>query len=264
MNRAAWIVPLVCFAACETAPYTGRKQFILLSPSQELSLGSQAYQETLGKSRVVGAGPQMESVRGVGARIAPVADEDLKAAGLPPFQWEFNVIEEQTVNAWCLPGGKVAFFTGILPICQDEDGIATVMGHEIGHAIARHGAERITTGLGIEIVAQALETGLSKSKPATREAVIGAFGLGSQLGVALPFDRNQELEADHIGLMLMAKAGYDPRKASQFWERMAAQSQGAPPEFLSTHPSDENRIAQIRELLPKALAVYSPRTQEKP
>lgn len=247
-------------AACQIEPYTNRKQFIVLTPAEDRALGAQAYQETLSKSKIAASSPLVDAVARVGARIAPIADQLLLERGQGKFQWEFSAIESEQVNAWCLPGGKVAFYTGILPVCASDTGIAVVMGHEIGHAIARHGAERISTGLGIDLVGQLLQTGLAKSKPKTQEAVLGAFGITAGLG-SLAYSRTQESSADHIGIMLMAKAGYDPRESVQFWERMAAKSQGKGPEFLSTHPSDRTRIEDLLRLLPQAVAIYE---QNKP
>lgn len=258
---------ILAFAAlflwgCQIEPYTNRQQFILLSPAEDRALGAQAYQETLAKSKLLNAGPQADAVRRVGARIAPIADELLRERGQKGFAWEFSVIEADTVNAWCLPGGKVAFYTGILPICKDDTGIAVVMGHEIGHAIARHGAERISAGLGIELVNQLLQSGLAKSKQKTQEAVLAAFGISAGLG-SLAHGRTQESASDHIGLMLMAEAGYDPRESVHFWQRMAAQGKSGTPEFLSTHPSDATRIADLQQLLPQALAIYEQRQPPK-
>ena len=257
MKRALLAAALLALA-CHQAPYTGRSQFILFSPAEEQRLGAQAYKETLSKAKVLTSGTETELVRRVGHRIAPVADEDLRRRGMRPFEWEFTVIDEKTVNAWCLPGGKVAFYTGILPACQGEEGIATVMGHEIGHAIARHSGERLTAALGADLLGNILAAGFSKSSKQSQEAILGIYGIGSG-GLLLAHSREQETEADHIGLMLMAKAGYDPAKSIDFWRRMAAQSQGGLPEFLSTHPSDQTRIANLQRILPEARKVYSPK-----
>ncbi len=225
-----------------------------------MTLGTQAYSETLSKAKVLSSGAQAEQVLRVGKQLAPFADEDLRKAKLPPFAWEFKLIDDpKTVNAWCLPGGKVAFYTGILPLCKDDAGVAAVMGHEIGHAIARHGAERMTTGTLLGTIGDILDVGFSKTSPEKKEAILSVYGIGSGLG-ALKFSRDQESEADHIGLMLMAKAGYDPKEALEFWKRMQANSQGSQPEFLSTHPSDSTRIANIQHLLPQAQALYSPKS----
>jgi predicted Zn-dependent protease len=229
---------------------TGRHQLLLVSPEEEKSLGEEAYKKTLKESKLSQDQAATAMIRRVGERIA-------KAADRPDFQWEFNLIEDKTPNAWCLPGGKVAFYTGILPFTKDETGVAVVMGHEVAHALARHGGERMSTGLLTQLAGQTAGAIFGGGNPATAAAVEQAFGIGSSVGVVLPFGRKQESEADEIGLLLMAKAGYDPRQAVEFWKRMSqGQGGGAPPEFLSTHPSDETRIKQIEGWLPKAMKEY--------
>lgn len=240
--------------ACATVPYTNRRQLNLISSDQEMQLGAQAYQEVL-KQEKLSLNPEYNRiVDNVGLRIAQVTDQK-------DFEWEFKVLESDQVNAFCLPGGKVAFFEGIMPICDGEAGVAVVMGHEVAHAIASHSAERMSQGLGANIIGELLSVGLSNSEPATRNNVMQLFGLGTQVGVILPFGRKQESEADKIGLILMAKAGYDPRVAVEFWQRMEAQAGSGqrPPEFLSTHPSGETRIAQIKQWLPEIMQYYQPK-----
>jgi predicted Zn-dependent protease len=231
--------------ACQTVPLTGRSQLILISEEEELALGLQSYQKVL-KEAKLSQDPQMnETVRRVGMKLAQVADR-------PDYQWEFSVIEDdKTVNAFCLPGGKVAVYTGILPITRDETGLAVVLSHEIGHAIARHGAERISTQELAKIGELGLIVALGGKDPQTVKAIDTAYGVGAGVGIILPFSRKHESEADHIGLILMAKAGYDPQAAVEFWQRMleAKKDQKVPPEFLSTHPSDERRIQQIKQWL---------------
>ncbi|MFN0117202.1 MAG: M48 family metallopeptidase [Elusimicrobiota bacterium] len=237
--------------ACATVPYTNRKQFNLISPGQEMQLGEEAYADILKKTPRSSNHQWTEMVKRAGANIQRVAEQ-------PDFKWEFNLLQGKEVNAFCLPGGKVAFWDGIIPICKDETGIAVVMGHEVAHALARHGAERMSQGMGAQIIGQVLSLGLGKADPAVREKTLQLYGLGAQVGVILPFSRGNESEADHIGLILMAKAGYDPRQAVEFWKRMAAQSGGQkPPEFMSTHPSDETRIQQLEKWLPEALTYYT-------
>jgi predicted Zn-dependent protease len=244
---------LVLTAACATVPYTHRKQFNLISHQDEAKLGEDAYAEVLKKNRLSGNAEYQAQVRGVGARIAAAAKQ-------PDFRWEFNVLEGKEVNAFCLPGGKVAFWDGIMPICADEDGIAVVMGHEVAHALAHHGAERMSQGMGANLIGEILAVGLGKSDPAVRDNALQLYGLGANVGVILPFSRSNESEADHIGLILMAEAGYDPRKAPEFWRRMAGSAKGnKPPEFLSTHPSDEKRIRQLEGWIPEAMEHYKPR-----
>ena len=176
---------------------------------------------------------------------------------LEGYNWEFNLVESKDVNAWCMPGGKVVVYTGILPITRDETGLAVVMGHEIAHAVAEHGNERMSQGLITQFGGLALAKALENKPEETQALWMGAFGLGAQVGVLLPFSRLHESEADHLGLIFMAMAGYDPNQAVNFWQRMAKMKGGqAPPEFLSTHPSDETRINKIKKLLPKAMKYY--------
>ncbi len=238
-------------ATCATVPVTGRKSLILIPEGEELSLGSDSYKQVLSTSEIVTSGPDVEMVRRVGERIAKVCDR-------PDYAWEFNLIKnDTTVNAFCLPGGKVAVYSGILKVTQTEAGLATVMGHEISHAIARHGGERMTDQLAMQLGGVGLATLLKEKSPATREIVLAAYGVGGQVGVLLPFGRSQESEADHIGLIYMARAGYDPREAISFWKRMEALGGGqAPPEWLSTHPSHETRIQDLEKWMPDALREY--------
>lgn len=239
-------------AGCQTVPYTGRSQFMVISASQEKSMGAQAYQDTLKKSKLSNDREKVEMLRRVGRRLAQAADK-------PDYEWEFNLIEEdKTVNAWCLPGGKVAFYTGILPVTRDETGAAVVMGHEIAHALARHGAERMSQAMPVQFVGQAAGLLLLNQASAMRGVFDQVYGLGAAVGLNA-YSRKHESEADHIGLILMAKAGYDPRQAVEFWGRMAKQSQapgGALDKFLSTHPSDADRQKKISEWLPEALKYY--------
>jgi predicted Zn-dependent protease len=237
-------------AACATAPYTGRKQLVLLSDAQEAQLGAQAYQEVKEASKPSTNGQWIGMVARAGQRIAAVADA-------PGFEWEFTVLADPTVNAFCLPGGKVAFFEGIMPICRDETGVAVVMGHEIAHALAHHGNERVSQGLIAEFGTQAASAlvgeMLSGGDPRLAGIAKSALGVGVQLGAILPYSRAHESEADHIGLILMAKAGYDPREAPAFWRRMLAEEKEATPEFLSTHPDPATRIQQLEAWIPEAL-----------
>ena len=231
--------------ACQKAPVTGRQQLILVSASEENQMGVTAYQQVLREERVSTDQRTNALVMKVGQRIAAVADR-------PDFDWEFRVIDKNVANAFALPGGKVAVYTGILPYTQTEDGLAVVMGHEVAHALARHGAERMSQTLLTQVGLTAIQVGLRTSDP----AIMQGIGLAYGVGVELPFNRQQESEADHIGLILMAKAGYDPRAAMPFWQRMAAgQGQGSP-EFLSTHPSGETRLKQLQEWMPEALRYY--------
>ena len=236
---------------CETVPYTGRRQLQLVSPDEEAKMGVQSYQEIVGKAPLSTDGQSSAMVQRVGSRIAAVTD--LK------YQWEFKLIaDDKQANAFALPGGKVAVYTGILPITSDEAGLAAVLGHEIGHVLARHGGERLSQQMGVQSATQVL-AGLASSNPATVQLVGAALGAGAQVGVLLPWSRQQESEADHLGLILMAKAGYDPHAALELWKRMAEASKGQrPPEFLSTHPAEATRIQQIEGWLPEALTYYRP------
>lgn len=246
------VLVLATAIGCATVPITGRKSLNIIPESQEMALGLDSYKEILSKSEVVSSGPEVEMVRRAGQRIAAVSHK-------PGYAWEFNLIKDDMVNAFCLPGGKVAVYTGILPVAQSEAGLATVMAHEIAHAIARHGGERMTDQLAFQIGGMGLEALLKDKSPATRNVVLAAYGVGGTVGVLLPFSRSQESEADHIGLVYMAKAGYDPREAIGFWQRMAKQAEGkAPPEWLSTHPSGGTRVEQLQKWMPEALGYYRP------
>lgn len=250
---------LTVFSGCPKVPLTGRHSLILVPESQEMALGVQSFDEILKKSKLSGDAAATAMLERVGKRIAAVS-------GRPDYAWEFKLLDDpKTVNAFCLPGGKVAFYTGILPITQSEAGIAVVMGHEVGHALAKHGAERMSQQILLSVGEVSLALALQK-KPAETRALYGAaYGVGAGVGVILPFGRFQESEADHIGLLLMAKAGYDPREAVNFWKRMQAKSGGkAPPEFLSTHPADEKRIKQIEDWMPEALKYYEESKTAKP
>lgn len=253
MRNAVLAALLLAASACQHVPYTNRAHLVLVSAGQEQQLGLTQYQETLQKSKLSTDPAQVEQVRRVGQRIAAAADE-------PSFKWEFNVIDDpKTVNAWCLPGGKVAVYTGILPLTKDDEGLAVVLGHEVSHALARHGSERMSQGMLAQLGGAALDVALASKPAETRALFDQAYAGGAQVGVLLPFSRKQESEADHIGLILMAKAGYDPRGAVPFWERMEkAAGSGAPPAFLSDHPTDAKRIQDIQHWIPEALKYYHP------
>lgn len=240
----------VAFIGCQSTPITERRQLVLMSEAEEKEMGLTAYQQVLEEEKPMSDGDVTAIVRRVGERIAGVANR-------PDFQWEFNVIDSPTQNAFCLPGGKVAVYTGIIPVCRNEAGLAVVMSHEIGHAIARHGGERMTHQMIQNKAKEGVAYVMRKKEETSQQIVLTAYNAGSEYLGILPYSRKHELEADHIGLMLMAKAGYDPSEAPEFWERFAGEKEGAAPmEFLSTHPSDAHRSAALRELLPKAMEYY--------
>lgn len=236
----------VAIAACSSAPVTGRQQLMLVSESQAQEMGSQAYKEALGKSKLSQDPKYLDQVKRVGQRVA-------RAAEKPDYQWEFNVIDEpKTINAWALPGGKVAVYTGLLNLKLSDAELGAVMGHEVAHALAQHSRERMSQALTQQIGLAALGA-TGKLGPGGMQAVNLALGVG----LGLPFSRKQESEADFIGLDVMAKAGLDPRAAISLWQKMSAASDGKnPPEFLSTHPSSEHRIRDIEAALPKFMPVY--------
>lgn len=251
LHKFLLLSTLLTLAACATVPVTGRKSFILVPDSEVSSLAATSYKELLDKSKLSTDSAQVEMIRRVGKKIAAVSNQ-------PDFKWEFNLIDDaKTVNAFCMPGGKVAFYTGIMPICKTEAGVAAVMGHEVAHAIAKHGAERMSQQLVLNFGAISLATAM-QNKPETTKALANmAFGVGANVGLVLPYGRMQESEADHIGLIYMAKAGYDPEESIGIWLRMDEMSKGQqPPEFLSTHPSHSTRIQQLKEWMPEALQEY--------
>ena len=257
-RRGAMMKAIVCLmlifsvaAGCATAPYTGRRQVILVSDGQEAALGDDAYRHILRDSVVTHDAEAERIVRKVGERIA-------RAANKPEYKWEFTVINDpETVNAFAVPGGKVAVYTGIFGAARDEAGLAVVLGHEVAHALARHPAERMSQELLLQLGGVGLGVALG-GNPTLANQVLQVYGLGAGVGLTLPFSRSQETEADHIGLILMAQAGYDPRTALELWQRMEKKEggKGAPPEFLSTHPGYETRIQQLHDFLPEALRYY--------
>ena len=252
------------FAACATSPYTGRQTLNLVPDSQLLKLSFDQYRQTLAKAKLSTNKVQVAMVRRVGRRIAAASEELMRERGqaqdIKSYKWEFNLIEDDDqVNAWAMPGGKIAVYTGILPVAKGETGLAVVMGHEVAHAIAKHGNERLSQGLLAQMGGMALSAALSGYPAQTQNLFMTAYGAGAQVGFLLPYSRTHELEADRIGLILTARAGYDPREAIPFWQRMAAQGGSRPPEFLSTHPTGANRIRQIRALMPEAMRYYRPR-----
>jgi predicted Zn-dependent protease len=253
-------------AACTTVPVTGRRQLDLIPGSTMLSMSDQQYAEFLGRNPLSQNQDQTAMVRRVGARIQNAVERYFRSNGmhgrLNGYEWEFNLVESDEANAWAMPGGKVVVYTGILPVTRTEPGLAVVMGHEIAHAVAEHGNERMSQGLLSQLGGMALSEALAEKPRETRNLWLTAFGAGVQIGALLPYSRLQETEADHLGLIFMAMAGYDPDEALSFWQRMAENKSGpSPPVFLSTHPSDQSRIARIREALPEAQGYYRQQDQ---
>jgi predicted Zn-dependent protease len=251
--------------ACSKNPITGRNQAHLVSESELQAMATQQYQQFLSENRVVStsADRDAEMVRRIGQRVANAITqyyhEKNLGNALDGYKWEFNLVQNQEANAWCMPGGKVVVYTGLLPITQNEAALAMVMGHEIAHAVLQHGNERMSQGLIQELGGVALSVAVSNQPAQTQNLFLNAYGVGSQVGVLLPFSRKQELEADHYGMIWGAMAGYNPREAIALWQRMEQASNGqAPPEFLSTHPAAGNRIQQLEKYLPEALKYYKP------
>jgi len=248
--------------SCSTVPITGRTQLDLISSSTMLAMSFQEYNEFLKSHKLSANQEQTQMVKGVGGRIQRAVEQyfaqNQLSHELDGYGWEFNLVESEEVNAWCMSGGKVVVYTGILAITRDEAGLATVMGHEIAHAVAKHGNERMSQGLLTQMGGAALSVALAQKPQQTRELWMSAFGLGAEVGLLLPYSRLQEEEADHLGLIFMAMAGYDPNRAVDFWQRMSEKKGGkSPPEFLSTHPSDETRIRKIKALVPEAMQYYA-------
>lgn len=264
MNRFAQTALLaLVFAGCAKVPITGRRQLSLMPESQVQGMSFTAYSEFLSDHKVVdGSSAQAQNVTKVGERMAQAVTKYLTdnkmSDRLKGFKWEFHLVESNEVNAWCMPGGKVVVYTGILPIAKDEAGLAVIMGHEIAHAIARHGNERMSQQMAVAAGGIAVDVFSSQQPALARSMILQSFGVGSELGI-LAYSRTHESEADKLGLVFMAMAGYDPRTAPEFWKRMAADGGKSGPEFLSTHPSDENRIKALNEFMPQALKYYQPK-----
>jgi predicted Zn-dependent protease len=226
-----------------------------------LPMSFNQYQDFLSKNTVVENTPEAEMVKQVGVRIQQAVERYFAAnnmsSRLKGYAWEFHLVEKKEINAWCMPGGKVVVYSGLLPVARDENGLAVVMGHEIAHAVANHGDERMSQGLIAEMGGIALSAALAQKPDQTRNLFMAAYGAGAQVGVLLPFSRVQESEADHLGLVFMSMAGFDPHAAIPFWERMTESHQGAaPPELLSTHPADKKRIENLKKLVPEAMQYY--------
>ncbi|WP_276502187.1 M48 family metallopeptidase [Terrimonas pollutisoli] len=251
--------------ACSKNTITGRSQLKLLPESQLQAMATEQYQQFLNTNKVVSASSNRdaEMVTRVGQRISRAVEQFYASKGLSGelegYKWEYKLVESKDVNAWCMPGGKIVVYTGLLPITQNEAALAAVMGHEVSHAIFNHGNERMSQAMGAEAVGMGLQVALANKPAATQNLFLQAFGLGSQVGVLLPFSRKHELEADRYGLIWAAMAGYNPREAIALWERMEKASNGQkPPEFLSSHPSEGTRREQLERYMPEALKYYKP------
>ncbi len=254
------VLTVMMLAGCKTVPLTSRKQMNLLPESMMVEMSLTNYDAFLNENKLSQNQVQTGLITRAGERISKSAERFMKENGLSSniqyFDWQFNLVENEVPNAWCMPGGKIVFYTGILPFTQDETGVAVVMGHEVAHAVARHGNERMSQGLLTQMGGIALAVALEEKPEETKQLFMAAYGLGATYGVLLPYSRTHELEADRIGLIIMAMAGYDPNKAVDFWERMAQMDKNHPPEFMSTHPSDLNRINEIKKYLPEAMKYY--------
>ncbi len=263
-RKGCWIILLAFLCACAQVPITGRTRLDLVPDETILATSYQQYEQFLEQERILRDTPESRMVQRVGERISKAVEKFMAEEGMADevrgYEWEFNLAAGQEVNAWAMPGGKVAVYEGLLPVTRDETGLAVVMGHEIAHVIAKHGNERMSQALITQLGGVALATALAQRPETTRQLWMAAFGLGAQVGLLLPYSRLHEREADRLGMIFMAMAGYDPRAAVGVWERMAEQRQAPQAlEFLSTHPSDETRLEGIKEFLPEALEYYRPR-----
>lgn len=252
-------------ASCSQNAITGRNQLSLYNEADIQSMAAQQYQQFLSQNKVVStsASKDAEMVRRVGSRLVAAINQYYANQGLTKelegYKWEYNLVDSKEVNAWCMPGGKIVVYTGLLPITQNEAALAVVVGHEIAHALARHGNERMSQASLQQLGGVALQTAIANKSPAAQNILLSAYGIGSNVGALLPFSRKQELEADRYGLIFSAMAGYNPQEAIPLWERMKAAAGGSkPPEILSTHPAEDTRIAKLRDLMPEAMKHYRP------
>lgn len=259
------IVFLSFIIACSTNPLTKKSQLTLLPESELQAMGTQQYQQFLSSNRVISASNNRdaEMVRRVGQRITKAVETYYAQNGISEklngFNWEYNLVDDKAVNAWCMPGGKIVVYTGLLPVSQNEAALAVVMGHEVSHALLQHGNQRMSQGLLQQLGGVALSVAVANKPAETQNLFLAAYGAGTTIGITLPFSRKQELEADRFGLIWTAMAGYNPEEAIALWERMERAAQGQkPPEFLSTHPSEGTRIDELRRYMPEALKYYKP------
>ena len=259
-KNVCFILASCILVSCSTVLLTGRKQLLLVSDTEVLTSSFQSYKQFIDSVPASKDKVNTALVKKVGQKISTVVETYLNANGMSAdvatYAWEFNLVKDTTMNAFCMPGGKVVVFEGILPVTRNEVGLAVVLGHEIAHAVAKHSNERMSQQMLVQYGSSLTDVLLANKPAATRSTISTIYGIGSQYGVMLPYSRKHEYEADRLGLIFLAMAGYDPHEAIIFWERMAANSTGAPMEFMSTHPSDANRIAKLKELLPEALKYY--------
>lgn len=252
------LLTVILVVSCKTSPFTGKKTLNFISNDNLFPLAFQQYDQFLANNKVLTGTPDANMVKNIGEKIAVAADRYLTAKGYPgylkDYKWEYNLVEDDAVNAWAMPGGKIVVYTGILPITQSETGLAMVMGHELAHALADHGAQRMSAAQAQQIGAVGVAVAASGQSAQNQQAIMQYYGIGSTLAGTLPFSRKHETEADEIGIVLAAIAGYDPYEASKLWERMKAASGGeAPPEIMSTHPSNDSRIANLKAKAPFAV-----------
>jgi predicted Zn-dependent protease len=261
MNKTISLLVLaILLSSCSSVLLTGRKQLLLVSDAEVLTSSFQSYKQFIDSVPASKDKVNTALVKKVGKNMSTVVENYLKSTGLEAeianFAWEFNLVKDTSVNAFCMPGGKVVVFEGILPITKNETGLAVVMGHEIAHAIAKHSNERMSQQMLLQYGASITDVLLVDKPAATRNTINTIYGIGAQYGVMLPYSRKHEYEADRLGLIFLAMAGYNPNESISFWERMAAKGSNTPLEFMSTHPSDANRIAKLKELLPEAMQYY--------
>ena len=259
------LIVITFLIGCSTVPITGRRQLSFIPQNQLIASSNDSYHQLLSESKISEDKEKTQMVVNVGKRIASSAEQFMRENRMEKeiqnYHWEFKLIQDdKTVNAFCMPGGKIAVYTGILPITQDESGLAVVLGHEVAHALANHGGERMSQLLLAQMGATTLSAALSQQPQQTRQLLLQVYGIGANVGVILPYSRSHELEADHIGLILMARAGYNPNSAIPFWQRMNEKARKRPPEFLSTHPEPMKRIEDIRNELPEAMKYYKQST----
>jgi predicted Zn-dependent protease len=266
MKNIFSLLLIACFVAgCALNLATGRNQLSLVKESELQLMATSQYNTFLAENKVLSSATSKDAamVDRVGARISNAItkyyDSQGKGSILEGYKWEFNTVDSKEINAWCMPGGKVVIYTGLLPVTQNETALAIVMGHEIAHSVAKHGNERMSQALVQQLGGMALEIALAQKPKETQDLFMLSYGIGSEVGAMLPFSRQQETEADQYGLIFAAMAGYDPREAIPFWQRMSTAGGASPPEFLSTHPSDETRMRKLKQFMPEALKYYTAR-----